>query len=144
MREHPYRPHHAENSALGLDAVSTPRATRGDSESQSFRADPFASFTFTVSRIEGRVLVRVGGELDAYSSPHLRSTLLDLIDGQGNLALVIDLGNLDFIDSTGLSVLMTALRRSRDHGGDVVLRHPRPSTMRLLRITAMDRVFAIE
>ncbi len=136
--------HHSQNYGRGVRAVTTWRVTRGEAESQSFRFDPYASFSVTVGRSDGRVVVRVGGELDAYSSPQLRSTLLDLIDGQGNLALVIDLANLEFIDSTGLSVLMTAVRRSRAHGGDVVLRHPKASTMRLLRITAMDRVFAIE
>lgn len=144
MRGHSHHSHHSQNHGRGVHPVTTWRATRGDAESQIFRADPFASFSVTVSRLEGRVLVRVGGELDAYSSPYLRSTLLDLIDGQGNLALVIDLANLEFIDSTGLAVLVTALRQSRAHGGNVVLRQPRPSTMRLLRITAMDRVFAIE
>lgn len=123
--------------------MTTWKAARGDAESRIFKVDPFAAFSATVSRIGGRVLVEVGGELDVYSSPHLRSTLLDLIDGQGNLALVIDLADLQFIDSTGLGVLLTALRRSRAHGGDVVLRNPTPATLRLLRVTGMDRVFTV-
>ncbi len=127
----------------GSSLVTTWKAARGDAESQIFKVDPFAAFSATVSRLDGRVLVCLGGELDVYSSPHLRSTLLALIDGQGNLALVIDLADLQFIDSTGLSVLLTALRRSRAHGGDVVLRHPAPAILRLLKVTGMDRVFNV-
>lgn len=123
--------------------MTTWKAARDGAESQTFRLDPFAGFSADVSRIDGRVLVQLGGELDACTSPHLRSTLLDLIDGQGNLALVIDLGDLQFMDSTGLSVLVTAVLRSRAHGGDVVLRRPTPATKRLLQVAGMDRVFTI-
>ncbi len=133
------RQHQVPNSGL----VTTWKAARGDVESASFHVDPYASFSVEVRRLDGRVLVEVKGELDVYSSPHLRSTLLDLIDGQGNLALVIDLMELQFIDSTGLGVLVTALRRSRVHGGDVVLRHPSRATLRLLQVTGLDRVFTI-
>lgn len=123
--------------------MTTWKAARGDVESETFHADPYASFSVNVSRIDGRVLVEVGGELDVYSSPHLRSTLLDLIDGQGNMALVIDLAELEFIDSTGLGVLITAMRHSQAHGGEIVLRHPTRSTRRLLRVSGMEKVFTI-
>lgn len=84
------------------------------------------------------------GELDLATAPHLRETLADLIDGQGNLSMIIDLANLGFIDCSGLAVLVGALRRMQDRGGEIALRDPNPTASKLFAITGIDKAFPIE
>ena len=57
-------------------------------------------------------VLEVGGEVDVYTAPRLRERLLELIDG-GARHVVVDLGRVDFLDSTGLGVLVGALKRLR-------------------------------
>ena len=55
----------------------------------------------------------------------------------------MDLGELVFIDSSGLSVLVTGLKRLREAGGDLALRSPNPAAMKVFEITGLTSVFAI-
>ena len=57
--------------------------------------------------------------------------------------MTVDLSELAFVDSTGLSVLITGLKRLREAGGDMALRSPQPGTRRVLEITGLTEVFSI-
>ena len=98
-------------------------------------------FQVLVSRARGTVVVAIRGELDTYTAPRLQSHLQDLIEDQGNLAMVLDLSEMTFIDSSGLSVLVHALKRMRDHGGRLTLSSPKPATSKVLEISGLDKVF---
>ena len=87
-------------------------------------------------------VVSVHGEIDAYTSPQLRSKLREVID-RGSLDLLIDLEGVGFMDSTGLGVLIGALKRLRDRDGRVALVVTRPPLLRILRITGLDQVFTL-
>jgi anti-sigma B factor antagonist len=91
---------------------------------------------------DGVAVVRVIGELDSATAPRLREELIGLIN-RGIRSVTVDLARLDFIDSTGLGVLVSAMKRLREHGGDLVLQSPKPSAMRVLEITGLTKVFAI-
>jgi anti-sigma B factor antagonist len=100
-------------------------------------------FRVTVSRPDGRVLVAVEGELDLAAAPELRKSLAGLPE-DGESEIVLDLTRLDFIDSTGLSVLVMAFHRTRAAGGSFVMRNPSQQVMRILEITGLVSVFTIE
>ena len=87
-------------------------------------------------------LVVPTGALDASGAPRLRAELIDLI-AAGHDHLVVDLDQVEFIDSTGLGVLVGALKRVRTHGGDLRLVVTTDIVMRPLRITGLHRVFDI-
>lgn len=87
-----------------------------------------------------RVLV-VTGPLDAAGAGGLRQQLLRDVPGQTRL--VLDLTGVERIDSTGLGVLVGAVKRLRGRGGELRLAAPSPSVSRILRITALDRVLAV-
>jgi anti-sigma B factor antagonist len=91
---------------------------------------------------EGHHEVRLWGELDMSTAPQLREELQRLAVGEAP-KVTVDLSGLAFVDSTGLSVLITGLKRFRQQGGDMVLRSPTPSTLRVLEITGLTEVFAI-
>jgi anti-sigma B factor antagonist len=86
--------------------------------------------------------IHVRGELDMSTAPELREPLLRLAKGEG-VYVTLDLSGLAFVDSTGLSVLVTGLKRLRQQGGDLTLRSPTPATRRVLEITGLTEVFAI-
>lgn len=89
-----------------------------------------------------RTVLAVAGEVDVYTGPTLRDRISDLLDS-GSHALVVDLGRVDFIDSTGLGVLVGALNRSRELGGTLHLVCAQERVLKLLRITGLDQVFVV-
>jgi anti-sigma B factor antagonist len=98
---------------------------------------------FRVERDDGVVpRLRLIGEMDAGTVAIFRSALAELRDTDGG-RVILDLGELDFIDSTGLGALVGALRRFRDVGGDVVLAGIRPRAAKLLELTGLDKAFTI-
>ena len=98
----------------------------------------------TVSGATPSYEVRLLGELDMSTAPQLREELLRLASGAGGPAQVtVDLSELAFVDSTGLSELITGLKRLRQGGGDMALRSPTPATRRVLEITGLTEVFSI-
>ena len=58
--------------------------------------------------------------------------------------LVIDLRNVDFMDSSGLRALLVERRRREDAGGSIALSNPTPLVTRLLEVTGVDRVLRVD
>jgi anti-sigma B factor antagonist len=86
--------------------------------------------------------VRVIGELDMSTSPELRSCLFALANG-GQECVVLDLSELDFIDSMGIGALVGGLKQLRSRGADLVLRSPTPRVLKVIELTHLDRAFTI-
>jgi len=95
----------------------------------------------TVMAPEGAT-VFLTGELDLATAPALEDALAALYE-VGVVGLVIDLGGVTFIDSSGLHELVVALKRQRGRGGDVVLRAPSRQTRRVLDIVGLTTLFTI-
>lgn len=89
------------------------------------------------------VVAPAGPRLDAEIAGELRARLLQLIDG-GDRKLVLDVLAIDFIDSSGLGALVSALKRLRqaDPSADIRLAHVQPSVRAVLEIIRLHRVFA--
>ncbi|MFI7022955.1 STAS domain-containing protein [Micromonospora sp. NPDC049900] len=87
-------------------------------------------------------VLEVGGEVDVYTAPRLRERLLELIDA-GARHVVVDLGRVDFLDSTGLGVLVGALKRLRTADGTFSLVCDKEPLLKIFRITALDQVFPL-
>ena len=92
--------------------------------------------------IAGHTVLEVGGEVDVYTAPRLRERLVELVDG-GARHVVVDLGRVDFLDSTGLGVLVGALKRLRAANGSFGLVCSKEPLLKIFRITALDQVFPI-
>jgi anti-sigma B factor antagonist len=87
-------------------------------------------------------VLEVGGEVDVYTAPRLRERLIEMIDG-GARKVVVDLGRVDFLDSTGLGVLVGALKRLRAVDGTFGLVCDKEPLLKIFRITALDQVFPL-
>jgi anti-sigma B factor antagonist len=87
-------------------------------------------------------VLAVKGEVDVYSAPRLREKLVELVN-QGNTQIIVDLEGVDFLDSTGLGVLVGGLKRLRSHDGDLILVCTQQRIMKVFEITGLTKVFSI-
>ncbi|RZS79395.1 anti-sigma B factor antagonist [Motilibacter rhizosphaerae] len=95
------------------------------------------------TRPEGdKTVVEVGGEIDVYTAPRLREQLVDLV-AEGKYHLVVDMEKVDFLDSTGLGVLVGGLKRVRAHDGSLRLVCTQERILKIFRITGLTKVFPI-
>jgi anti-sigma B factor antagonist len=90
----------------------------------------------------GSTVVAVGGEIDVYSAPKLRERLITLVDS-GSYNLIVDMEAVEFLDSTGLGVLVGGLKRVRAHDGWIDLVCTQGRILRIFRITGLSKVFSI-
>jgi anti-sigma B factor antagonist len=91
----------------------------------------------------GELLIfKLRGSLDLATSPTVRAALMDATE-KGKRDLIVDLTQLEFLDSTGLGALIGAHRRASEHGGTLRLIVAEGPIARLLNITGLIRVFAV-
>jgi anti-sigma B factor antagonist len=96
----------------------------------------------TVGPVGDCAVLQVAGEIDVYTAPMLREQIREL-GAKGAVHLITDLGQVSFLDSTGLGALVGALKRLREAGGSLTLVIIAPRILRLFQITGLTKVLAI-
>jgi anti-sigma B factor antagonist len=102
----------------------------------------YLDFEISVTASGAAATIRVNGELDCYTAPQLRSALLNLAQ-DGVRHVTVDIGGVQFVDSTGLSVLVGGMKRLRDLGGGMAVKSPNDATRKLFEITGLQTVLEI-
>lgn len=99
----------------------------------------------TVSRedMDGIAVIRPQGEVDVYTAPTLKEHLLGAFDS-GRTRMVIDLSGVGFLDSSGLGVLVGALKRANEASGALRIVCSSDPILKIFRLTGLDAVFAID
>ncbi len=85
------------------------------------------------------VLLQISGEIDMATGPELRQRIVQYVQ-EGHLHIILDLAKVDFIDSTGLGVLIGGLKRTRSHGGDLQCIGLSESLKEMFKLTGLDAV----
>jgi len=122
-----------------LDAEPSPLRGSGRSQQEDSTLD---------IKVNTRVLnekaqaVEVQGEIDVYTSPRVKETINELIE-KGHYQLVINLEGVRYIDSTGLGVLIGALKKVREHNGRILLVCTNPQIKKIFNITGLVKIFEI-
>lgn len=88
-------------------------------------------------------VIFVSGELDFHSAPELRQQILAAVNG-GTKKLVLDLSQLEFIDSSGLSVIIAGYKRLKERGGELTLRSLTDRTKKVLEISGLNKVLTTD
>jgi anti-sigma B factor antagonist len=116
------------------------------SQTEHREPDPavLASFDREPGAEPGEQRLRVVGEVDVASSPTMRARIAEMID-DGADTIVLDLTEMTFIDSSGLGVLVGALKRVRElDRKDLVLTGLQGPPRRVFEITGLTELFTIE
>lgn len=94
-------------------------------------------------QMDNRLVIYLIGEIDTYTAPKLRETLIPLTEEQGK-EIVIDLTEVNYIDSTGLGIFIGALKSSHNYHSHLKLQGLSNRVQRLFHITGLDEVIDIE
>lgn len=100
------------------------------------------NLTLSTREVGERTVVAVGGEIDVYTAPKLRDAITDLV-AEGKYQLVIDMQAVEFLDSTGLGVLVGGLKKVRAHDGSLELVCSSERLLKIFKITGLAKVFTI-
>lgn len=87
--------------------------------------------------------IRPIGEVDIYTSPELKTKIYELIE-EKHVGLVINGEKLDYIDSTGLGVLMGIYKKLQEKNLNIEITNLKPNIYKLFDITGLNKVFNIQ
>ncbi|HEY5296278.1 MAG TPA: STAS domain-containing protein [Gaiellaceae bacterium] len=93
-----------------------------------------------VENHDGAIVLRLAGELDLYNAEEVRSALADALATEPT-RIVVDLSEVNFVDSTALGVLLEA--RSKLGRNDLLLAAPQLETRRTLQVSGLDRTLPV-
>lgn len=80
--------------------------------------------------------------MDIYTAGKLRDAVNETVE-KSRYRLAVDLADMEFMDSSGLGVLIAALKRLQEHDGELVLVSPRDQMRRILKLTGLDKILTI-
>ncbi len=107
--------------------------------------DPAVPLSVTVKASDEGTVVAVSGELDMFTGPQLRGSLLPaVVDALPGTDVRVDLSALSFCDSSGLAVLIEARHQALAGGTRLVLVSPRGAVLRVLRVSGVARLFDVD
>lgn len=110
---------------------------RENSAASGLRKDPLLG----LERVGDACVVRLGGELDLYNAGKVRAALLDACS-DSPARVVVDLSEVEFLDSTALGVLIEARTKLQNRRA-FMLASPGLETRRALQISGLDRHFSV-
>lgn len=96
-----------------------------------------------ISIVDGRVLVTLIGSLYVEEAAVLRKKLIELLT-QNYKNFIVDIGQIDYIDSSGLGVLVGIQKRALEKGGGVVIKGLHGTIKELFELTRLTKVFEIQ
>ena len=91
-----------------------------------------------------RLLVRISGEIDHHSAVSVRTEIDSKISSLRPRITVLELSNIDFMDSSGLGLIMGRYQRMRAIGGELVLREPNERILKIFKLAGLEKIVVIE
>jgi anti-sigma B factor antagonist len=96
----------------------------------------------TQSPRPGVAVIALAGEVDVYTSPRVKQEIVNLLNSD-TTRMVVDLSAVEYLDSTGLGVLIGGLKRTRERDGDLKLICDNSRILRIFEITGLTKIFDI-
>lgn len=87
-------------------------------------------------------VIKLKGEVDIYTAPRLKEAMVKAVD-ENRYKIVVDLEDVDFLDSTGLGVLVGGLKRVKPFDGEIGILCTQEKILRVFRITGLTKVFEV-
>ena len=98
--------------------------------------------TFETEDQDGKLIFRLNGRLDATSSPNLEAKLNEQIEA-GHNNVLLDFGNIDYLSSAGMRLLLSATRRLAGAGGKLLLCSIGEDVMEIIKVAGFERILNI-
>ena len=98
---------------------------------------------FKTELAEEFVKVYIKGEIDIYNAQKFKEKLCEIIE-TFKKDLKIDLTELNYLDSTGLGIFVSVLKKAKTNGKDIYLLNLKENIKKLFKITGLDKIFKIE
>ena len=98
--------------------------------------------TIQIREVSGITVLDLAGRIDAATSPVIEKELSRIIDS-GEKNLILNMTELVYISSSGLRVVLAALKRVKPTGGQIVLSGMQPGPGEVFKMTGFDRLFPI-
>jgi len=90
-----------------------------------------------------QMIVHVSGEVDIYTAPDLKKQLLELTKQKGQ-SVVVDLSDVNYMDSTGIGVFISTLKSTKENDSHLKLVNLQSQVMRLFDITGLNEIIEIQ
>ena len=71
-----------------------------------------------------KIIAKFSGEIDESNADYVRCQLDELIDSHNNLNIILDFSNLDFLDSTGIGILLGRYKKSKNTNINIIIKNP--------------------
>lgn len=96
-------------------------------------------------KIHGKVLtVSLRGEIDHHNATKMRTSIDKLILENRPLTLVLDVEDIEFMDSSGLGLIMGRYQKMSDLGGELILQNPSEAILKICRLAGLGRFIKIK
>ena len=92
----------------------------------------------------GALYVRLSGEIDHHSAVDVRVQIDDKLLSDRPGTVYLDLSSIDFMDSSGLGLIMGRLATANRYGGELIVLDPSPAAQRMISLAALNRVIHIQ
>lgn len=125
---------------MGCPLLNLPASSSDDQTRASLRR---TGFHVAGERVEATVVLHLHGELDMATTPTFDQALTTALSN-GATDLVVDLSCLTFMDSTGISMLLSAVQRADEAGKGFRVRSPNRPVRKALRLTGVEHILSLE
>ena len=99
---------------------------------------------YSLTECEDELVIVIRGEIDHHRALKLRVGIDSEISERRPRRLVMDLGSISFMDSSGLGLIMGRYSKMQVIGGEFVLRRPCDGVMRIIRLSGLDKIIEVE
>jgi anti-sigma B factor antagonist len=87
-------------------------------------------------------IIEVSGEVDLYNVSELKKALFSITDGN-NYSIIVDMKNVNYMDSSGIGALVAGQKKMRAHNGRFALMNIHEDVLNILKLATLDRFFKI-
>lgn len=102
-----------------------------------------SELNITQNNVDGMVNISLEGEVDIYTSQNFKTKLYEIVD-QNKVDVRINCLSLEYIDSTGLGIMVGALKKAKQNGNQIYISNLKENIKKLFLITGLDKVFILE
>lgn len=93
---------------------------------------------------DNTVVACLSGEIDHHSAKNIRTEIDAMIEKNRPAQLIMDFGEVNFMDSSGIGLVMGRFKTMQEIGGRVIIQNPSMHIKKVMRLAGLDRIASIQ